>query len=239
MSANPPLLQLQNVSRRYGEGGTAVMALDGANLEVREGEFVAVMGPSGSGKSTLLHLAGALDSPTAGTVLVTGIDIANKGIAELAKLRRRHVGYVFQDFNLISQLTVLENVALPLALDRNKNANVYAEEALEQLGMTALAKRFPDEISGGQAQRVALARAIVGPRKLILADEPTGALDTASGHDVVELLRQRVDAGAGALVVTHDARVAAYADRVIFLRDGRIIDETEGDRPENLLGTPW
>lgn len=239
MNGKCPLVELSNATRSYGQAQIKVTALDAVTLQVQAGEFVAVMGPSGSGKSTLLHLVGALDKPTSGIVLINGEDIAQKSTKELAQLRRRVIGYVFQDFNLVPQLTVLENVALPLALDGIHNANKQARAALLELDIEHLAKRFPDEISGGQAQRVALARAVVGTRGLILADEPTGALDTKTGQDVVEVIRERVDAGAGALVVTHDARVAAYADRVIFLRDGRITDCTESDHPENLLVSPW
>ncbi|OKL50428.1 ABC transporter ATP-binding protein [Boudabousia marimammalium] len=232
-----PLLEMQAACRYYGTGITEVKALDNADLTVEAGEFVAVMGPSGSGKSTLLHLAGALDQPTSGNVKIAGTEITGLKTKALAKLRRRAVGYVFQDFNLVPTLTALENVALPLELDGVK-AKTAAEQALQilaKIGVAELADRFPDNMSGGQAQRVAIARAIVGPRKLLLADEPTGALDSATGEAVMAVIRQRVDAGAGALVVTHEPRFAAYADRTIFLRDGKIVDTANPDDPAGWL----
>jgi putative ABC transport system ATP-binding protein len=200
------------------------------------------MGPSGSGKSTLLTLAGGLDTPTAGEVLVEGVGLSGLSRRELAKLRRRSVGYVFQDFNLIPALTALENVSLPRELDgiATRRARKEALEALEEVDLGDLADRFPDDMSGGQQQRIAIARAIVGERRLILADEPTGALDSETGEAVLRLLRGRVDAGAGALLVTHEARHAAWADRVVFLRDGVVVDDT-GEPPaiDLLLERKW
>jgi len=204
---------------------------------------VAVMGPSGSGKSTLLTIAGGLDSPTRGTVTIEGTEIGALSRKDLAALRRRSVGYVFQDFNLIPALTAAENVALPRELDGDSTrvARKLALIALDEVGISELADRFPDDMSGGQQQRVAIARAIVGERRLVLADEPTGALDTETGEQVLRLLRARCDAGAAGVLVTHEARHAAWADRVVFLRDGLMIDET-GLAPaaESLLdaGTP-
>ncbi len=235
----PPVLELRDVTRVHGSGATEVHALLGVSLTVRAGEFVAVMGPSGSGKSTLLTLAGGLDEPTGGKVLVEGADLATLSPGELARVRRRSVGYVFQDLNLIPALTAAENVALPRELDgvRARRARHEALRTLEDLDLRDLADRFPDTMSGGQQQRVAIARALVGGRRLVLADEPTGALDSTTGESVLRLLRSRCDAGAAAVLVTHEARHAAWADRVVFLRDGLVVDETgESARVESLLG---
>jgi putative ABC transport system ATP-binding protein len=215
-----------------------VHALRGVSLSAQAGELVAVMGPSGSGKSTLLTCAGGLDSPTGGTVAVEGTDLASLSRKGLAALRRRSVGYVFQDFNLIPALTAAENVALPRELDgiSSRSARVLASAALEEVGIAELADRFPDDMSGGEQQRVAIARAIVGDRRLVLADEPTGALDSETGEQVLRLLRARCDAGAAGVLVTHEARHAAWADRVVFLRDGLTVDDTgQVDQAESLL----
>ncbi|MFD2764586.1 ABC transporter ATP-binding protein [Micromonospora eburnea] len=203
-------------------------ALRGVSLTVRAGELVAVMGPSGSGKSTLLALAGGLDRPSAGEVLVEGESFGGLTARELARLRRRRIGYVFQDLNLLGSLTALENVALPLELDGAgvRTARRAARAALDEVGVAALGDRFPDQMSGGQQQRVAIARALVGERRLVLADEPTGALDSQAGEAVLHLLRRRVDAGAAGVLVTHEARHAGWADRVVFLRDGVLVDST-------------
>ncbi|WP_205472627.1 ABC transporter ATP-binding protein [Nocardioides sp. SYSU D00038] len=234
-----PVLELDAVSRQHGEGATLVQALRTVSLRVTAGELVAVMGPSGSGKSTLLTLAGGLDAPTAGVVRVEGTDLAGLGPAGRARMRRTSIGYVFQDFNLIPALTAAENVALPLELDgvRTSAARAAARTALEEVGIADLADRFPDHMSGGQQQRVAIARAVVGDRRLVLADEPTGALDTETGEDVLRLLRGRCDAGAAGVLVTHEARHAAWADRVVFLRDGVVVDETTSDPVESLVET--
>ncbi|MEU8382574.1 ABC transporter ATP-binding protein [Streptosporangium sp. NPDC048865] len=223
-----PVVRLADVTRTHDDGPRSVAALRGVSLDVGAGELVAVMGPSGSGKSTLLNLAGGLDRPTSGSVVVEGTPLASLPAGELAGLRRRHVGYVFQDLNLIPSLTALENVTLPRELDgvSFKNARREATEVLAEVGLGEVADRFPDEISGGQRQRVAIARALVGERRLILADEPTGALDTPTGDDILRLLRTRCDAGAAVLLVTHEPRYAAWADRVVFLRDGEIADST-------------
>ncbi|WNV75524.1 ABC transporter ATP-binding protein [Geodermatophilus sp. DSM 44513] len=239
-----PVLQLSGVTREHRQGETTVHALRGVDLSVSPGELVAVMGPSGSGKSTLLHLAGGLDTPTSGAVLVEGRDLARLGTAQVAAVRRRSVGYVFQDLNLLPSLTALENVALPLELDgvRGGVARRTARAALEEVGVGALAGRFPDELSGGQQQRVAIARALVGPRRLLLADEPTGALDSVTGEEVLRVLRARCEAGAAGVLVTHDARHAAWADRVVFLRDGVVVDQSGPAAPvESLLapGGTW
>ncbi|HSF26324.1 MAG TPA: ABC transporter ATP-binding protein [Actinomycetes bacterium] len=228
MSASAVVLQLEGVSRVHGQGAAQVHALTDVSLTVAAGELVAVMGPSGSGKSTLLNLAGGLDRPTSGQVLVEGEDVARLGAAGLSRLRRRRVGFVFQDFNLIPSLTAAENVALPLELDgaTARGARHAAIAALESVDIGELSDRFPDELSGGQQQRVAIARALVGDRRLVLADEPTGALDSHTGEAVLAVLRERCDAGAAGLLVTHESRHAAWADRVVFLEDGVIVDTT-------------
>jgi putative ABC transport system ATP-binding protein len=227
------VLDIRDLTRVHGQGKSEVHALRGVSLQVSAGELVAVMGPSGSGKSTLLTIAGGLDSPTGGTVSIEGGEIGGLSRKALAALRRRSVGYVFQDFNLIPALTAAENVALPRELDGDSSrvARKLALVALEEVGIPELADRFPDDMSGGQQQRVAIARAIVGDRRLVLADEPTGALDTETGEQVLRLLRARCDAGSAGVLVTHEARHAAWADRVVFLRDGLMIDET-GRTPE-------
>ncbi|HEX5617840.1 MAG TPA: ABC transporter ATP-binding protein [Solirubrobacteraceae bacterium] len=231
------VLELADVVRVHGRGETAVHALRGVSLTVEPGELVAVMGPSGSGKSTLLNLAGGLDAPTSGSVLVEATDLGGLSRTQLAAVRRRSVGYVFQDFNLIPALTAGENVALPRELDGVRMREVRRESAaaLDEVGLSELADRFPDELSGGQRQRVAIARALVGPRRLVLADEPTGALDSRTGEWVLRLLRTRCDAGAAGVLVTHEARHAAWADRVVFLRDGAMVDETGRATPVEAL----
>jgi putative ABC transport system ATP-binding protein len=232
------VLSLRGVRRVHGRGAGAVVALDGVDLDIHTGELVAVMGPSGSGKSTLLNLAGGLDTPTSGTVLLDGAPLSGLDAARRAAVRRRAVGYVFQDFNLIPALTAAENVALPRELDgvRAATARREALAALDEVGAAGVGDRFPDELSGGQQQRIAIARALVGPRRLVLADEPTGALDSRAGEEVMRVLRGRVDAGAAGLLVTHEPRFAAWADRTVFLRDGVVADGT-GPAPtaESLL----
>jgi putative ABC transport system ATP-binding protein len=232
------LLELREVSKVYGTGAAEVHALRQVSLSVGGGELVAVMGPSGSGKSTLLTIAGSLEEPTSGAVLVTGIDLSGASHNDQAKLRRRLIGYVFQDFNLLAGLTAVENVTLPLELDgvRAKAARSAGMKALAELGVAAQADRFPDELSGGQRQRVAIARAVVGDRQVLLADEPTGALDSVNGEAVMRLLRAACQRGVAGVVVTHDPQLASCADRVLFLRDGRVIDQTQAPPgPESLL----
>jgi putative ABC transport system ATP-binding protein len=235
------ILELRDVHRVHGQGETAVQALRGVTLNVDAGELVAVMGPSGSGKSTLLNLAGGLDRPSTGDVVVDGTALSGCGPRALAELRRRRVGYVFQDLNLLASLTAAENVALPLELDRvsARQSRQLAMAALSDVDLDGYGPRFPDEMSGGQQQRVAIARALVGQRRLILADEPTGALDSQTGEAVLRLIRSKVDGGAAGVLVTHDARHAAWADRVVFLRDGIVVD-TSGplDQPDDLLTAP-
>lgn len=231
-------LQLVNVSKMYGTGRRQVRALSGVDLSVERGELVAVMGPSGSGKSTLLTIAGSLEWPTSGVVLVDGVKMSDLSRNGRARLRRRAIGYVFQDYNLLPGLTALENVSLPLELDgRNTRAAApAARQALEALGLGDAAHHFPDELSGGERQRVAIARAMVGDRHLLLADEPTGALDVKGGDAVMRLLRTACHSGMAGMVVTHDAQLASWADRVVFLRDGRLADEAASlPGPESLL----
>lgn len=231
------VLQMSDVVRIHGTGAAEVRALRGISFAAHPGELVAVMGPSGSGKSTLLTIAGGLDTPTSGTVRIEGTDLGQASAAQRAKLRRTSIGYVFQDFNLIPALTAIENVTLPMELDgiKTSTARKAAQDALAEVGIEDLAHRFPDEMSGGQQQRVAIARAIVGERRLILADEPTGALDTETGEQILRLLRQRCDEGCAGVLVTHEPRHAAWADRVVFLRDGVVIDESGVSGVDHLL----
>ncbi|MFI1095562.1 ABC transporter ATP-binding protein [Streptomyces sp. NPDC020917] len=236
MSAAP--LELRGVSKTYGEGEAAVRALDEVDLTVDAGQLVAVMGPSGSGKSTLLTIAGSLEEPSSGEVFIEGTPLSGLGRNDRARLRRRHIGYVFQDFNLLAGLTAVENITMPLELDgvRTRQARAAGLRALEELGLADRADSFPDELSGGQRQRVALARALVGERRLLLADEPTGALDSHSGEGVMRLIRSACRSGAAAVLVTHDAQLASWADRVVFVRDGRVVDSTDPlPGPESLL----
>jgi putative ABC transport system ATP-binding protein len=231
-------LELRQVSKVYGSGPSEVRALSAVDLAVDRGELVAVMGPSGSGKSTLLTIAGSLEEASSGQVLVDGVDIATVSRADQATMRRRAIGYVFQDFNLLPGLTAVENAALPLELDGvgAKAARATALKALEELDVAERAERYPDELSGGERQRVAIARAIVGDRGLLLADEPTGALDSVNGESVMRLLRAATQRGVAGVVVTHEAQLASWADRVVFLRDGRVVDQTVAPAgPESLL----
>jgi putative ABC transport system ATP-binding protein len=225
-----PILCIEGISRSFRDGDSVVHALTEVSLTVGAGELVAVMGPSGSGKSTLLQIAGGLESADAGSVRVEGMQLTKASAAARAAIRRRGVGYVFQELNLIPTLTAGENVSLPMELDGMKHVRSIAAEALTEVGLPDHADRFPDQLSGGQRQRVAIARAFAGQRRLLLADEPTGALDSRTGEDVLKVLRARIDAGAAGVLVTHDSRHAAWADRIIFLRDGRIVDTTEGGR---------
>ncbi|OFP63031.1 macrolide ABC transporter ATP-binding protein [Corynebacterium sp. HMSC074C01] len=220
-------LELENITCVFGSGARQVTALDSVNLQLQPGELVAVMGPSGSGKSTLLNVAGLLQPPTSGRVLLDGADASQLSKAKAAIARRRHLGLVFQHFNLVSSLTVGENVSLPLELDGLSPAQCReaAEQALNEVGLDGTIDRFPEEISGGQAQRVAIARALIGPRKVLLADEPTGALDTSTGEEIMKVLRARIDAGASGILVTHEPRFAGWADRVVMVRDGRLTGE--------------
>jgi putative ABC transport system ATP-binding protein len=231
------VLELRHVSKIYGEGAAQVQAIQDISLSVEAGELVAVMGPSGSGKSTLLTIAGSLEEPTSGQVLVAGTSLLKTSRADRARLRRQTIGYVFQDFNLLPGLTAVENVSLPLELDglTARKAHAVGLKALRELDLTEQAARFPDELSGGERQRVAIARAVVGNRKLVLADEPSGALDSANGEAVMRMLVAACHRGVATVVVTHDAQLASWADRVVFIRDGRMVDQTMPPSPESLL----
>jgi putative ABC transport system ATP-binding protein len=222
------VLELRHVSKIYGEGAAQVQAIQDISLSVEAGELVAVMGPSGSGKSTLLTIAGSLEEPTSGQVLVAGRSLLKTSRADRARLRRQTIGYVFQDFNLLPGLTAAENVSLPLELDglTARKAHAIGLKALQELDLTEQAARFPDELSGGERQRVAIARAVVGNRKLVLADEPSGALDSANGEAVMRMLVAACHRGVASVVVTHDAQLASWANRVVFIRDGRMVDQT-------------
>ena len=231
-------LELRRVSKIYGSGPSEVNALSKVDLSVERGELVAVMGPSGSGKSTLLTIAGSLEEASSGEVLVDGVDLASVSRSDRARMRRQSIGYVFQEFNLLPGLTAVENVTLPLELDgvRARAAQATGLRALEELDVAERAERYPDELSGGERQRVAIARAIVGERRLLLADEPTGALDSLNGESVMRLLRAATRRDVAGVVVTHEAQLASWADRVVFLRDGRVVDQTVAPPcPESLL----
>ena len=225
---NEPVLQLHGATKTYRHGTVDVAALRGIDLEVDAGSLTAVMGPSGSGKSTLLHLAAGMVGATSGLVRVAGMDLAGRSPAELAALRRHTVGVVFQQYNLVPSLTALENVTLPLDLEGGSLRDIQAvgRTALERVGVEEPYSRYPDDLSGGQQQRVAIARAVAVPRKVILADEPTGALDTITGDRILDLFRELADDGAAVLIVTHEPRVASYADRVITIRDGKRAADT-------------
>jgi putative ABC transport system ATP-binding protein len=233
------MLELRQVSRSYGRGTAEVHALREVSLSADEGAMVAVMGPSGSGKSTLLTIAGTLEEATSGEVLIAGEPVAGMSGNARARLRRRTIGYVFQDFNLLPGLTAAENVALPLELDGlpARKARVAGLRALERFGLDERSAHYPDQLSGGERQRVAIARAMVGERRLLLADEPSGALDSVNSEAVMRLLHDACkDAGMTAVVVTHDAELASWADRVVLLRDGRVSDQTvQAPGPESLL----
>jgi putative ABC transport system ATP-binding protein len=233
------MLELHQVSKSYGAGTAEVHALREVSLTADEGAMVAVMGPSGSGKSTLLTIAGTLEEPTSGDVLIAGEPVMKLSRGAKARLRRRVIGYVFQDFNLLPGLTAAENVSLPLELDglSARKARAAGLRALERLGLGARAAHYPDQLSGGERQRVAIARAMVGERRLLLADEPSGALDSTNARSVMRLLHDACkESGMTAVVVTHDAQLASWADRVMFLRDGRVTDQTApAPGPESLL----
>jgi len=231
-------LELRHVSKTYGEGAAEVHALSDVSFTVEPGALVAIMGPSGSGKSTMLTIAGSLEAASSGDVIVAGQALSGLSRNERARLRRRSIGFVFQNFNLLAGLTAAENVALPLELDgiAGRTARKAAVAALDNLGLGDRVSHFPDELSGGERQRVAIARAVVGERMLLLADEPSGALDSANAEAVMRLVRAACQGGVAGVVVTHDAQLASWADRVVFLRDGRISDQTAPlPGPESLL----
>jgi putative ABC transport system ATP-binding protein len=224
------------LTRRYGSGESAVDALRGVSLEVPAGQFTAVMGPSGSGKSTLMHLLAGLDRPTSGSVRIGDEEISDMADRRLTKLRRKHIGFVFQSFNLLPTLTAEENVTLPLAIARVKPAKEDVDALLARVGLTDRRDHKPSELSGGQQQRVAIARALIARPTVLFADEPTGNLDSASGTAVLQLLRDAVDLdGQTTVMVTHDPRAAAAADRVVFLADGRIVGDLVAPAEDEIL----
>jgi putative ABC transport system ATP-binding protein len=231
-------LELRDVSKVYGGGPVEVHALQRVDLSVDAGSLVAIMGASGSGKSTLLTIAGSLEDPTNGEVYIGDRALSSLSRNGKAQLRRQSIGYVFQDYNLLAGLSAVENVSLPLELDgvAARKAQLAAMETLDDFGLADRASHYPDQLSGGERQRVAIARAVVGGRQLLLADEPSGALDSTNAESVMRLMRAACHRGLAAVVVTHDAQLASWADRVVFLRDGRVVDQTlplEG--PEALL----
>jgi putative ABC transport system ATP-binding protein len=220
----PVVVSAQGLTRRYGAGDTAVDALRGVSLDVAQGELVAVMGPSGSGKSTLMHILAGLDQPTEGEVVIDGKDITKLKDSELTKLRRKHIGFIFQFFNLLPMLTAEENVVLPLSIAGTKPDREWVDKVIGDVGLSDRRKHRPSELSGGQQQRVAIARAMVSRPTVMFADEPTGNLDSRTSGEILELLRRSVeDYGQTTVMVTHDAKAAAIADRVFFLADGEIV----------------
>ena len=214
----------RDLTRTYGEGETAVEALRGVDLEVRSGELVAVMGPSGSGKSTLMHILAGLDKPTSGTVMIAGTEITRLDDSQLTHLRRQHIGFVFQFFNLLPMLNAEENVVLPLTIAGEKPDKEWLDSLLDQMGLADRRSHRPSELSGGQQQRVAIARSLVTRPTILFADEPTGNLDSKTGGEILELMRTSTDAyGQTTVMVTHEARAAAIADRILFIADGQIV----------------
>jgi putative ABC transport system ATP-binding protein len=224
------------VHRRYGVGDASVDALRGVSLEIPKGQFAAVMGPSGSGKSTLMHILAGLDQPTEGTVTIAGQDIANLSDNGLTLLRREHIGFIFQFFNLLPMLTAEENILLPLRLAGEQVDNAWADEIIEKVGLGDRRKHRPAELSGGQQQRVAIARALAGRPTVMFADEPTGNLDSQTSAEILDLLRDMVTTyGQTTVMVTHDANAAAMADRVLFLADGQIVRDQGRSDPSAVL----
>jgi putative ABC transport system ATP-binding protein len=236
MISNGYVVNANDVTRRYGEGEAAVDALRGVSLDVSSGELVAVMGPSGSGKSTLMHLMAALDKPTSGTITIAGQDVGSLSDADVTKLRRRHIGFVFQFFNLLPMLTAEENIVLPLSIAGEKPDRAFLEGLLDRVGLADRRHHRPSELSGGQQQRVAIARALVSQPTVVFADEPTGNLDSKTGAEILELLRSSAEElGQTMMMVTHDAQAATIADRVLFLADGRIVEELERSPAPEIL----
>ncbi len=229
-------VEARDVTRRYGEGTTAVEALRGVDIEVSSGELVAVMGPSGSGKSTLMHILAGLDKPTEGTVMIAGTEITNLNDSQLTLLRRKHIGFVFQFFNLLPMLDAEENVVLPLTIAGEKPDKAWLDELLEKMGLDNRRSHRPSELSGGQQQRVAISRALVTRPTILFADEPTGNLDSKTSGEILELLRDSTESyGQTTVMVTHEPRAAAIADRVLFLGDGLIVKELRGASQADVL----
>jgi putative ABC transport system ATP-binding protein len=234
--AGTAVVSARGVTRRYGEGDTAVDALRGIDLSISRGELSAVMGPSGSGKSTLMHILAGLDKPTSGAVTIAGEDVTKLDDTALTKLRREHIGFVFQFFNLLPMLTAEENITLPLEIAGEKPERAWLDDLLGQLGIADRRKHRPAELSGGQQQRVAIARALVSKPTVMFADEPTGNLDSSTSEEILKLLRASVDAyGQTTVMVTHDARAAAIADRILFLDDGLIVREVTHTTADEVL----
>jgi putative ABC transport system ATP-binding protein len=230
------VVEAKDITRRYGAGETAVDALRGVSLDVEAGQLVAVMGPSGSGKSTLMHILAGLDKPTSGSVTIAGTDITTLADSKLTRLRRKHIGFVFQFFNLLPMLTAAENVALPLSIAGEKPEERWLDELLAKTGLSDRQTHRPSELSGGQQQRVAIARALISRPTILFADEPTGNLDSKTGGEILELLRDSVTAyGQTTVMVTHEARAAAIADRILFLADGLIVKELQSATPGEVL----
>ena len=236
MNENGAVVRATDLSRRFGEGDTAVDALRGLSLDVARGQLTTVMGPSGSGKSTLMHILAGLDRPTSGTVTIDGTEITTLDDSDLTKLRRNHIGFIFQFFNLLPMLTAEENITLPLTIAGEKIDRVWVAQLVESVGLKDRLAHRPSELSGGQQQRVAIARALVTKPTVVFADEPTGNLDSKTGGEILELLRQAVqDSGQTTVMVTHDARSASIADRILFLADGNIVKELPRSAPSEVV----
>jgi putative ABC transport system ATP-binding protein len=236
MNANGTVVVARDVARRYGEGDTAVDALRGVSLDVQRGQLTTVMGPSGSGKSTLMHILAGLDKPTGGSVEIDGTEITNLDDTDLTKLRREHIGFIFQFFNLLPMLNAEENITLPLTIAGEKIDHEWLEQLIDGVGLKDRRKHRPSELSGGQQQRVAIARALISKPTVVFADEPTGNLDSKTGGEILELLRQAVqDRGQTTVMVTHDARSASIADRILFLADGNIVKELPRSDPHEVV----
>lgn len=226
------LISAVDLKRTFGQGESSVQALGGVSLDVSSGELVAIMGASGSGKSTLLAALGGLDLVDEGEVFIEGRSLGELKAKEASRLRRQSLGFIFQDLNLVSSLTIEENVALPLELDGIKQRELkhLVVKALDEMGIASISKRYPDQVSGGQRQRAAVARCFIGGRKILLADEPTGALDSRSSEEVIRQIRSKVDQGLAGVIVTHDAKIAGWADRILTMRDGVIVDEVNASK---------
>ena len=236
MEANGAVVVAREVARRFGQGDTAVDALRGVSLEVARGKLTTVMGPSGSGKSTLMHILAGLDRPSSGTVTVDGTEITTLGDTDLTKLRRTHIGFIFQFFNLLPMLSAEENITLPLSIAGEKPDAAWLEQLIASVGLTDRRKHRPSELSGGQQQRVAIARALVSKPTVVFADEPTGNLDSRTGGEILELLREAVESvGQTTVMVTHDARSASIADRILFLADGDVVKELPRSEPHEVI----
>jgi putative ABC transport system ATP-binding protein len=236
MDANESVVVAADVARRYGEGDTAVDALRGIDLQVSRSKLTTVMGPSGSGKSTLMHILAGLDKPTSGSVAIDGTDITKLGDSDLTKLRREHIGFIFQFFNLLPMLSAEENITLPITIAGEKPDKEWLERLIDSVGLKDRRSHRPSELSGGQQQRVAIARALVSKPTVVFADEPTGNLDSKTGAEILELLRKAVqETGQTTVMVTHDPRSASIADRILFLADGNIVKELPRSEPAEVI----